>query len=102
MRFAALLASTASVLAKCRCFTVVCPPSRVPRHARHLYPLAYGGVLQAVGLTRSREDANEGGEVSGQRAVFEYEYEYRFTEYEYEGKFFWGGCFLRFSYSYSI
>jgi hypothetical protein len=96
VRFAALLASTASVLAKCKCFTVVrprskvvCPPSRVPHHARPLYPVAYGGVLQAVGLTRSREAAKGNAKVSDQRAVFEYEY--RFTEYEYEGKFFWGG-----------
>ena len=101
MRFAALLAATASVLAKCKCFTVVCPrskvvcpPSRVPHHARPLYPLAYGGVLQAVGLTRSREGAKGNAEVSGQRSFFEYEY--RCTEYEYEGKFFWGWMFFAF------
>jgi hypothetical protein len=68
-----------------------CVPDRkwcVPHQARPLYPLAYGGVLQAVGLTRSREGAKGNAEVSGQRAFFEYEYEYRFTEYEYEGNFF--------------
>jgi hypothetical protein len=103
VRFAALLAATASVLRKCGRFTVVrprlkvvCPPSRVPHHARPLYPLAYGGVLQAVGLTRSREGAKGNAEVSGQRAFFEYEYEYRCTEYEYEGKFFGGGMFFAF------
>ena len=74
-----------------------CVPDRkwcVPHHARPHYPVAYGGVLQAVGLTRSREDANEGGEVRGQRSFFEYEY--RFTEYEYEGKFFGGDVFCVF------